>query len=531
MFSSRTVLVLLAGLVFTCTASAQHIIPNPLLTIDQNRSTVVERIVGEWGDRLAASNAGVNASQLREILAGLRADHLLAASLAGSVPGLRDVVSRAMVHAGAAVSRGLIHTKSLGDTIDDLAYTPVTPCRIVDSRFGAGGTLAAGAQRDWLATNPSGDFTTQGGSATNCGITVKPAAVLVNITVANTAAGPAFLTAWPYNQTRPLAATLNWTAANSQVANAVIVPLCTGAGCTADFSFYAGGGTDVIVDVAGYFDRPTNYGGTHTITGQYATDNGGFDNTASGDSSTVAGGFVNTASQYGSSVAGGGSNIASEQFSTISGGFENRAMGTYSTVAGGADNIASGIASFAAGYKAIANVNGCFVFSDFSSSNVTSCGVTPNQFVARALGGVYFLTAGTSDATYSGAKLAPGATAWTVYSDRVGKDNLQRVDAKGVLRKVAAMPIATWNWKSQDAAIRHMGPMAQDFYEAFGLGETPKGISTVDADGVVLAAIQGLHAMMKQRDREIAQLKRNLRAVEAKLGKLSLLHLDARQSP
>ena len=187
-------------------------------------------------------------------------------------------------------------------------------------------------------------------------------------------------------------------------------------------------------------------------------------------------------------------------------------------LAGGVGNVASGIGSFAAGSFANANVNGCFAFGDNSTINDVSCGFTPNQFVVRAVGGVYFLTAGTNDATYTGAKLLPGATAWTVYSDSTGKDNIQRIDSVAVLRKVAALPIATWNWKAQDASIRHMGPMAQDFSAAFGLGEDPLGISTVDADGVALAAIQGLHQLMREKDRQIAQLKRKLQAIEAKLG-------------
>src|SRR6184192_678990 len=101
-------------------AWAQHLAPNALLTIDQNRATVIERIVGEWGDRLAMSNAGVDAAQLRQILSGLRSDHLLAASLAGSVEGLRDVVSAALVRSDVAVATGLMHTKALGDTTFDL---------------------------------------------------------------------------------------------------------------------------------------------------------------------------------------------------------------------------------------------------------------------------------------------------------------------------------------------------------------------------------------------------------------------------
>src|SRR6266705_3244298 len=66
---SVTLLSLIAG-----NASAQHIAPSALLTIDQNRATVVDRIVNQWGDRLASSNAGVTSKQLREILSGLRAD-------------------------------------------------------------------------------------------------------------------------------------------------------------------------------------------------------------------------------------------------------------------------------------------------------------------------------------------------------------------------------------------------------------------------------------------------------------------------
>src|SRR6266567_1730106 len=314
-------------------AQAQRIVPSALLTIDQNRATVVERIVGEWGDRLTASNAGINAAQLREILSGLRADHLRAASLAGSMEGLRDVVSGALVHTDAAVSPTLMHTKSLGDTSDDLVYTPVVPCRIVDTRAGGGGVFLPGNQRDWLAHSPGG-FAAQGGSATDCGIPVRPVAIMANTTLANTVGGPEFFTLWPFNQARPNASTVNWWASAQQPANAEIVPLCTGGGCTADFSAFASGQTNAIIDVLGYFNRPTNYGGTHTITGLYATDNGGFNNTASGDFSAVAGGDFNNASGVVSTVAGGQSNIASG-YNSFAAGYRAHATHDYSFVWGG----------------------------------------------------------------------------------------------------------------------------------------------------------------------------------------------------
>src|SRR2546429_2575795 len=84
--------VALIGVTEMDTAKAQA--PSPLLAIDQHRTTVVERIDSQWGEALAYSGAGVSRPQLREMLMGLRADHLLAASLAGSLTGLRDVLAQ-----------------------------------------------------------------------------------------------------------------------------------------------------------------------------------------------------------------------------------------------------------------------------------------------------------------------------------------------------------------------------------------------------------------------------------------------------
>jgi len=116
--------------------------------------------------------------------------------------------------------------------------------------------MTAGSTRNWLASNPAGNFSAQGGSASNCGIPIKPAAVLANVIVFNTAAGPAFFTTWPFNQARPNASTLNWNFAGQQIANAVIVPLCTGGGCASDFSAFNSAQTDLVIDVMGYFAAP-----------------------------------------------------------------------------------------------------------------------------------------------------------------------------------------------------------------------------------------------------------------------------------
>ena len=71
-----------------------------------------------------------------------------------------------------------------------------------------------------------------------------------------------------------------------------------------------------------------------------------------------------------------------------------------------------------------------------------------------------------------------------------------------------------YNYKSQDASIRHIGPMAQDFYAAFGVGRDEGFISTIDRDGVALAAIQGLHEIVKEKDAEIVALEARLAALE-----------------
>ena len=75
------------------------------------------------------------------------------------------------------------------------------------------------------------------------------------------------------------------------------------------------------------------------------------------------------------------------------------------------------------------------------------------------------------------------------------------------------MPLGTWNLKSQDPAVRHLGPVAEDFHAAFGLGETPERIQTGDADGVALAAIQGLLRQNQRMEKELEALRAEVRAL------------------
>ncbi len=115
-------------------------------------------------------------------------------------------------------------------------------------------------------------------------------------------------------------------------------------------------------------------------------------------------------------------------------------------------------------------------------------------------------------------------TACNITSDRNAKEAFKPVDVRAVLDKVARMPISEWQYKSQ-AEVRHIGPMAQDFHAAFAVGRDEKHITTVDADGVALAAIQGLNEKLEERlsqkDQEIELLKKNVAVLRELVNRLA----------
>src|SRR4051812_11080879 len=120
----------------------------------------------------------------------------------------------------------------------------------------------------------------------------------------------------------------------------------------------------------------------------------------------------------------------------------------------------------------------------------------------------------------SGVRLAAGGGAWTTVSDRNARENFSAVNAREILEKVAALPVQTWNYKSQRESIRHIGPMAQDFSTAFGCGETNTGITTVDADGVALAAIQGLNQKLQEKEARLESLEKTVAELQKMVTKL-----------
>jgi hypothetical protein len=127
----------------------------------------------------------------------------------------------------------------------------------------------------------------------------------------------------------------------------------------------------------------------------------------------------------------------------------------------------------------------------------------------------------------SGAKLTVGGV-WTNACDENLKEDFSTVNAQDVLDKLGSMSIREWSYKSEGPAVRHVGPTAQEFRAAFGLGADDKTIATVDADGVALAAIQALYQRLAETETRIdslrsenAELRARIRAVEAAVNTLA----------
>lgn len=105
-------------------------------------------------------------------------------------------------------------------------------------------------------------------------------------------------------------------------------------------------------------------------------------------------------------------------------------------------------------------------------------------------------------------------------SSREAKLDIEPIDARSVLEQVVGLPIAEWSYKTDARGVRHLGPMAEDFFATFGLGGTEKAIATNDTSGVALAAIQGLHAELAERDQRIAKLVEQQELLESANGEL-----------
>jgi len=150
-------------------------------------------------------------------------------------------------------------------------------------------------------------------------------------------------------------------------------------------------------------------------------------------------------------------------------------------------------------------------------------------FFARSPGGFRFITSSatngfTPNSNFAGSTngtiLPAGASAWQALSDSNAKTDITAVDHCKTLGKLAKLPVTSWHYK-HNPALRHLGPMAQDFRAAFGLGFDDRHVSTLDTDGVALSALKGLIDELQQRRERSAEQSKRLAELEAELRELN----------
>jgi hypothetical protein len=243
--------------------------------------------------------------------------------------------------------------------------------------------------------------------------------------------------------------------------------------------------------------------------------------------SAIGGGVLNTIQPdaTNATIGGGCQNTiqTNARCSTIGGGYNNtiRSGANYAVVPGGNFNVAGGDYSFAAGRRAKATNDGAFVWG--SSTNLDVCSTNTDSVTFSAGGGFRIFS---NDRLTAGAYLAPGGTAWSVICDRNAKKNFAPVSGLDVLDKLAVLPVLQWNytWEPDDAPP-HLGPMAQDFKAAFYPGNDNTSITTLEFDGVALAAIQGLDQKVNREVRRLqeenASLKQELAEIKSLVARLA----------
>ena len=284
-------------------------------------------------------------------------------------------------------------------------------------------------------------------------------------------------------------------------------------------------------NTAGGSQATVSGGDGNTANGGQATVSGGLNNNASGIQATISGGAGNSASGSLATVSGGNNNTASGPQAAVGGGFNNTASGGQAVTCGGQNNIAQGTLSFAAGNEALALNTGAFVWGDDSTA-VSIASTNNNSVTFRAAGGFQFYTS-SSGRLGAGLYVAPGGNSWVTVSDRNAKKDFAPINYEDVLEKLSRVPVEQWHYQWESSSdTPNIGPMAQDFIAAFYPGRDDKGISTLEFDGVELAAIQGLNEKMEvgtqkseartrfleeelqQKETEITQLKQRLEALE-----------------
>jgi hypothetical protein len=198
--------------------------------------------------------------------------------------------------------------------------------------------------------------------------------------------------------------------------------------------------------------------------------------------------------------------------------------GSYNTAAGDSAGLTNtGSYNTFIGYYADASTpgvsnaaaigNGARVYA----SNLMTFGnasVTGWAFGLNSVSSGHALEVGSNSTNGNGAYLTMGGT-WTNASDRNKKENFTKLDSRDILDKISQLSIPQWNYKGENKTIKHIGPMAQDFYALFHAGNDSLSISTIDPAGVALIGLQELKKENETLRSELDAVKRQNEALKA----------------
>jgi hypothetical protein len=232
---------------------------------------------------------------------------------------------------------------------------------------------------------------------------------------------------------------------------------------------------------------------------------------------------------FGSGVTVSGTAGFSAGASNVCSGFACTAIG-YTVRAGGQGSVALGYRttanndySVAIGYRASNNTHtGTMAMGDESTTDSVR-NQADNEFRIRYNGGIRLRVSTAANGNTPGAggnvgcDLTVAVPSWTCASSRTLKEDFEPVDGEQVLSRIRGIPITTWRMIGADAEVRHLGPVAEDFYAAFplGLGETTIGMG--DIDGVNLAAAKALEARTTALQQQLDERTARVQALEAAL--------------
>ena len=319
----------------------------------------------------------------------------------------------------------------------------------------------------------------------------------------------------------------------------------TGTGNTGNYCTYLGpvaGGDQVAGSyntIAGayagaYNMAPSTAAGRSTFVGAFtAENNSGADLTAlgieamdeEGGSSTIAVG--NAATQYSGGkvncifvgdLTGTSADLSHTNLSTYIGGMagavETGAQNSNTLIGASTSVVTTPTipASYssdatAVGYQATVRASNTMVFGDASTHSWLF-----NSHATTRTGAA--LIVGYNSLTGNGAYLSSSGV-WTNASDRGKKEHFTAVDEDGLLAQIDVLPITRWSYIGQEG--KHIGPMAQDFYQLFAVGHDDKTISTIDPSGIALAGIQGLYHRWRQARSTADAQQEQLRTLAEKI--------------